>query len=112
VGAHDGQTHTGNADTDSRGVEDLLGLVDHLHLFFVVAILQDRRVMAEEVHSQLIGEDLSLDLLALAPLLGCALELVHGRLPRTAGCLVGRDDNPLERVLLVKGPYRNRHNDG
>src|SRR5690606_18300850 len=49
VGAGDGDAHAGGRDQDLGIGEDLAGFVDHLLLFFVVAVFADGGVVAEEV---------------------------------------------------------------
>ncbi|GCC48672.1 hypothetical protein chiPu_0032744 [Chiloscyllium punctatum] len=105
--------HAGDADRDLLVLEDLVGLLDDLGLFVVVAGLRiDRRVVVEQIEGvgmrhHLRGVDLSVEIGA-----GGFDELVHRGSSRAARGLVGRDDHPLDAVLLVDRPQRHQRGDG
>mmetsp|Transcript_38760 Transcript_38760/g.87997 ORF Transcript_38760/g.87997 Transcript_38760/m.87997 type:complete len:274 (-) Transcript_38760:56-877(-) len=85
--------------------EDLFQLPGHLHLLLRVAVLLEGVDLGDDVEGQLVREEFRRgDLPRGRELLDASLELGHALRASPARSLVGRHDDLLEAVLLVKRP--------
>ena len=102
----------GGGRTDAYRIvtKDLVGLVDHLHLLLGVAVLKEIINMGNDILvNRIVVEGRIFTPLPSIPL---SLHLVHGRGAGTGDALISRNDNPLDRVLLMKGSQGKKHLNG
>mmetsp|Transcript_13737 Transcript_13737/g.34646 ORF Transcript_13737/g.34646 Transcript_13737/m.34646 type:complete len:295 (+) Transcript_13737:148-1032(+) len=112
VRAHHGHADAGGCDRNVLVAPDLLRLLGHFHLLFVVAVVHHGRVVAEQVEGVLEGEDLHRDGLVVQHLARLQRQLVHGGLPRAAGGLVRAHDHALDGADLVQRRDGHERDDG
>src|SRR5690349_12974081 len=104
VSARDRHANAGGGDHDPRIGEDLPRLVHHLVLFFVVAVLGDLGVVAENVVEDLMWEFFLGDRLARGKVSLLLFEFIQAPGARAADGLIGAHDDPLHAIGLVQRP--------
>jgi len=95
--------------------QDLLGLVDHLHLFGRVAVVPERlalRNLWDAVERDGVRENVAHRFLARQDCPGLSVQLVNSRFPRPRHGLVGRDHHPRNRRRVMERFQHHHHLDG
>ena len=89
--------------------ENLVGLVDHLHLLLGVAVIEERIDVREYVLVYRIW--IYCRIFAPFPSFAFSFHLVYGLVSRPCHGLVGRHDYSFDTVCLVQRGYRHKHLD-
>ena len=91
------------------GIENLLGLGNHLPLFLGRAILQEFVDVRNDVECNLLGELLRLGLITNENRARLFEQFVHPRFAGTGNRLIGRHDHALDLRSVVERLQRNHH---
>ena len=97
-------------DADGRGrysngriFHDLLGLIDHFHLFFGVAVLQENVDLRQAVKGNLVWVNLFLNLLRIQDGAGLTQKLIDGFEAGAGNRLIGGNDDPFDAGCVMNG---------
>ena len=105
----DRNPHAGGCNFD-LGIEDLLGLSDHLPLFLGLPILKKYVDMRDHVERDLLGEFLGrLVIGRVVDRFGLVPQFIHTLFASARYRLIGRDDNALDACAVVQRLERHNH---
>src|SRR3989338_3410105 len=109
MGIEDRDPDTGRAHSDRVIPHYLPRLMDHLHLFFGVGVLQEDVYLGYEVKGYLVRKFYWCKLLLCEKGLRLVFQFEYFLLARARNGLEGGDDYPLYPRRLMQGPERDHH---
>ena len=107
-----GHAHAGGGHLDRGIVEDLHGLVDHLHFFLGVVVLQEDVDVRQHVEGDAVRIDLVFGLAHVEQVAGLAFQFFQALLAGTGHGLIGGDHHAADAHGVMDGLEGHQHLDG
>ena len=105
-------TRAGGRDLDRGIVEDLHGLVDHLHFFLGVVVVQEDVDVRQHVEGDAVGIHLVFRVAGVEKVAHLAFQFLNAFLARAGHGLIGGNHHAFDVCRVVQGLERHNHLDG